>query len=91
MECLYKIVCEDYRVDFYEDRNDIDTYRQYNKRNKGNKWAHNGLTSTTKECYLENYANKLTNIYTERITIVVEKDDTKVSLKYYHYLRLRRV
>lgn len=91
MECLYKVVCEDYRVDFYEDRNDIDMYRQYSRRKKHNRWTHSGESINTKEVFLENYANKLANIYLERQMIVVEKDETKVSLKYYHYFRLRRV
>ena len=48
-------------------------------------------TSETKEDYLENYGNKLSSIYHRRFMVVVEKNDDKVSLKLFHYERLRKV
>jgi len=47
--------------------------------------------SSTEEEYLEHYGNKLSHVMTKRVTVCVEKNEDKISVKIFQYDRRRNV
>jgi hypothetical protein len=92
METLVKHTSETYDVVEYSDCNKIDTYYNFSssrRRKKHGYW--NNISSTNlKEDYLKHYGNKLYSVLLHRLTIVLEKDETKTSIKIFEYLNHRK-
>ena len=93
MECLVKYIYENFITDLYSPHNSVSTTQWTKDNAKKNKRLFWSKYESLKgeETYLLNYANKLTRVYLERNTILVEKDETKVSLKFFSYTKERRV
>ena len=93
MECLVKYIYENFITDLYSPHNSVSTTQWTKDNAKKNKRLFWSKYESLKgeESYLQNYANKLTRVYLERNTILVEKDETKVSLKFFNYQKERRV
>jgi len=92
METLVKHTSETYDVVEYSDCNKIDNdyiFSSRRKRKKNGYWS-NISSSNLKEDYLKHYGNKLYSVLLHRITIVLEKDETKTSIKIYEYLNHRK-
>jgi len=94
MENLVKHTSETYDVVEYSDCNNIDTYYNFSssrsrKRKKHGYW-NNISSSNLKEDYLKHYGNKLYSVLLHRLTIVLEKDETKTSIKIFEYLNHRK-
>ena len=84
MECLVKYIYENFITDLYSPHNSVST-TQWTKDNAKKKqrlfWSkYESLKG--EESYRQNYANKLTRVYLERNTILVEKDETFIG-RYY--------
>jgi hypothetical protein len=92
METLVKHTSETYDVVEYSDCNKIDTYYNFSSRRRVKKHGYwNNIGSTNlKEDYLKHYGNKLYSVLLHRITIVLEKDETKTSIKIFEYLNHRK-
>ena len=92
METLVKHTSETYDVVEYSDCNKIDNDYIFSSRRKRKKNGHwrNISSSNLKEDYLKHYGNKLYSVLLHRITIVLEKDETKTSIKIYEYLNHRK-
>jgi hypothetical protein len=90
MECLIKHVAEECQVNIYKDFNEIDEYRQKSRIPKVGKWTYKDA-SNTKEDYLNYYGAKTCAVNLHRVTIVLEKDDNKTSIKIYEYTNFRTV
>lgn len=92
METLVKHTSETYDVVEYSDCNKIDNdyiFSSRRKRKKNGYWS-NISSSNLKEDYLKHYGNKLYSVLLHRITIVLEKDETKTSIKIFEYLNHRK-
>lgn len=92
METLVKHTSETYDVVEYSDCNKIDTCYNFSSRRRRKKHGHwNNISSTNlKEDYLKHYGNKLYSVLLHRLTIVLEKDETKTSIKIFEYLNHRK-
>ena len=101
MELLYKRIFETHETNHYFDSNPITSdKKEYSvndfesksipkNRNIG-KWMWKS-DSKHKDEYMENYGNPLTSVLEGRYTIVIEKNDEKVSLKVFYVFKNRRV
>jgi len=95
METLVKHTSETYDVVEYSDCNKIDTYYNFSssrssRRRKKHGYWNNISSSNLKEDYLKHYGNKLYSVLLHRLTIVLEKDETKTSIKIFEYLNHRK-
>lgn len=55
-------------------------------------WNQESIVSeNSEETFVKNFSNKLTEVYGDYLTIVVEEVDNKISLKCYHTQKVRRV
>jgi len=92
MENLVKHTSETYDVVEYSDCNKIDTYYNFSssRRRKKHGYWNNISSSNLKEDYLKHYGNKLYSVLLHRLTIVLEKDETKTSIKIFEYLNHRK-
>ena len=88
MECLIKYVVEECETIRHEVFNEIDEYSSYHRKPKTGRWRHKD-TLKTKEDYLKYYGDKTCAVNIQRSTIVLEKDENKVSIKIYEYTNFR--
>ena len=49
MECLYKLVSEDYLVDIFNDNNSIDIHVPKKRRKRQFRWTHSATLEKTEE------------------------------------------
>ena len=89
MECLVKYVSERFNVEHYLTYNDFPRKR-YKTRTKFGIWTYREQ-STGQEVFLKHFADKTCSVQLNRKTIVLEKEDHKVSLKIFDYGKERRV
>jgi hypothetical protein len=87
METIYKQVFEKYTTVFYKDSNVIGST---DSRSNRNGFSYQSSTDN-EEDYIKNFANPLTSVSVRRTTVVVEKNDEKISLKYYVFMKDRSV
>ena len=96
MEPLLKNVFEEFHCRKFYDHCDIQRDFDLAKsiKNDGKKKRYffrpdGRLNTIDKETYLENYGNKLWNIHHNRVTLVLEDNEDKVSIKAYFYIKYR--
>ena len=96
MELLLKNVYEDFNGRKFHDHCDIqrdcDLAKSINRDGKKKRYffrPDGRLNTIDKETYLENYGNKLWYIHLNRVTMVLEDNEDKVSLKVYYYIKYR--
>jgi hypothetical protein len=96
MEPLLKNVFEEFHCRKFYDHCDIQRDFELAKsiKNDGKKKRYffrpdGRLNTIDKETYLENYGNKLWNIHHNRVTLVLEDNEDKVSIKAYFYVKYR--
>ena len=92
MESLFKDIFNSYRTDIYRPFNEVGGESQnfYSVTPDGSKWFFNGKHEDD-ESYLENYGNICSNVNHRRITVVLERDENKVSLKVFKLEKNRRL
>ena len=89
MECLIKYVAEEYETIRHEVFNEIDDFNSsYKRKPKAGRWKYKDKLKT-KEDYLKYYGDKTCAVNLHRVTIVLEKDENKVSIKMYEYINFR--
>ena len=96
MEPLLKNVFEEFHGRKFHDHCDIqrdfELAQSMNRDGKKKRYFFrpDGRVNTIeKETYLENYGNKLWHIHLNRVTLVLEDSEEKVSLKAYYYVNYR--
>ena len=96
MEPLLKNVFEEFHGRKFHDHCDIqrdfELAQSMNRDGKKKRYFFrpDGRVNTIeKETYLENYGNKLWHIHLNRVTLVLEDSEDKVSLKAYYYVKYR--
>ena len=89
MECLIKYVAEECETVRHEVFNNIDDFNSsYKRKPKAGRWTYKDKLKT-KEDYLKYYGDKTCAVNMHRVTIVLEKDENKVSIKMYEYINFR--
>lgn len=88
---LFRLVYDKVTTTIYKVFNplDIDEYKKYPNTKKGN-FIYD-KTSDTMDDFLENYGNPLCGVFRVNNLLVVERNDDKVSIKFYGKTYLRKV
>lgn len=93
-EVIYKVSFETYQNTQFDDQTDIKYLNDYcppQKSRAKNKTVFNYKTNNQdKDFYIENYGNPLCEIHKIYAMIVVEKNEDKISLKFFNGTRHRR-
>jgi len=90
----YKFVSTVYTVKHYKDTNKVspDNSIQKNFNSKNLKWSRNYIhTSCDEKEFLEYFSDVTKGVEMERVTVVVEENGDKISLKTYFNIKKRRV
>jgi len=106
MDKIYEHIVTTYNTSFYKDNNSLDPINialfgdddlSFTAKSLGTE-KHPHFEYDNKKCplndeesFVENYANPLCSVETTRRIVCVEKNDEKVSLKLFYYVRARRV
>jgi hypothetical protein len=102
MEVLFKQVYEIVGTSFYNeytpliDYHDNDdtfiiTHKEIIHHDEKNPYFNYLKSTNDPEVFLKNYGNPMTSVWVERLTLVVESNDDKVSMKIFHYIKSRDV
>lgn len=87
----YKQIFNSYLTRYYSDSVDINQSIHFRIPKYG-VWSLSGLPNMSDEkTFLENYGNRKTSVSLERVTVVIEEYDNKISLKYFQITKNRSV
>lgn len=96
MDVLYKQVFEKFTTEIFEDSTTINWDTDFQREDDELK-LHRPIfyqtkeTSKSFEVFKENYGNPLATCYMTRVTVVVERNDEKISLKLFNFNKARTV